>query len=244
MWQTRPLMSLMSSWWTTKPSLWLLCLNVNATINSAVNAGAPLNNWNATDETLNGPVVYSTVIDTTANLNVVKDWWTESSKDKVLLFEDATNNRNVEEDWSTKDKVMLKTDQHCQECLINHNESNLTSTLLMWHCHESIDWDFTLLISIRHCHKSLDILLKTDATTNLNVAEEVSCLIWFVERDAICSLLIVEWDVIGLLFVFFDFTLSISIWHCHKSIGTSSMNDQLCRELFIKHKDVGWIWRS
>ncbi len=71
-------------------SSWLLCLGVNATINSAVNAGAPLND--APNETLNELVEYSIVIDTTTNLIVAEDQSTESSKDKVLLFEDATTN--------------------------------------------------------------------------------------------------------------------------------------------------------
>jgi hypothetical protein len=31
------------------------------------------------------------------------------------------------------------------------------------------------------------------------------------------------------------FTSSIFIGHCHESIDTSSMNDWLCRELFIVH---------
>ena len=86
-----------------------------------MNAGAPLNGWNAPGETLNEPFKYTIVIDTTTNLNVVEDHLTESSKDKVLLFKDATTNWNVEEDWSTKDKVMLKLDRSCQEWLIEHD---------------------------------------------------------------------------------------------------------------------------
>ncbi len=136
---------------------------------------------------------------------------------------------------------MSKSDWHCQEWSIKHGKSNLRSTLSFWHCHEWINWGFTSLISIRHCHKSIDTLLKTNATTNLNVAEDVSHLIWFSEQDSIGSLWIVEWDEIGSLFVFFGFTLLISIRHCHESIDTSSTNNRLCRELFIKHKDVGWI---
>ena len=217
----------------TKPSSWLLCSNVNATINSAVNAGTPLNYWNAPDETLNEPVEYLIVIDTTTNLNVSEDRSTESSKDKVLLFKDATTNRNVEEDWSMKIKVMSKSDRLWQEWWIEHNESNLRSTLLMWGCHESINWDFTLLISIWHCHESIDILLKTDATTNLNVAEDLTCLIWFVERYAIGSLWIVEWVAIGSLFVFFDFTLLISSWHCHKRSALPQVVCQMVGSLQI-----------
>ncbi len=136
---------------------------------------------------------------------------------------------------------MLKLDRHCQEWSIKHGESNLRSTLSFRHCYKWIDWGFMSLISIQHCHESINTLLKTNATTNLNVAEDLSCLVWFGEQDAIGSLWIVEWDAIGSLFVFFDFTLSISIWHCHKSINTSSINNRLCRELLIKHKDVGWI---
>ncbi len=87
-------MSSMSLWWMTRlfslMSSWLLCSDVNATINSVVNAGAPLRN--APDETLNEPFKYLIVFDTTTNLNVAEDQSTESSKDKVLLFEDATTN--------------------------------------------------------------------------------------------------------------------------------------------------------
>jgi hypothetical protein len=41
----------------------------------------------------------------------------------------------------------------------------------------------------------------------------------------------------GSLSVIFDFTVLISIWHCHESIDTSSTNDGLCRDLFVKCKD-------
>ncbi len=71
-------------------SSWLLCLDVNATINSVVIAGAPLRN--APNETLNEPFKYSIVFDTTTNLNVTEDQSTESLKDKVFLFKDATIN--------------------------------------------------------------------------------------------------------------------------------------------------------
>ena len=170
----KPLMSSMSLWWTTRlfslVSSWLLCPDVNATINSAVNAGAPLNGWNAPNETLNEPFEYSIMFDTTTNLNVAEDRSTESSKDKVLLFEDATTNWNVEEDWSTKDKGMSKLDRHCQEWSIEHDKGNLRSTISIHHCH-LIKWDFAWSGSIRHCHKSIDILL-----TNV-----WHCRKWFAE---------------------------------------------------------------
>ncbi len=42
---------------------------------------------------------------------------------------------------------------------------------------------------------------------------------------------------------FIDFTLLISIWHCHDSINTLSLstNDWLCRELLVKCKVIGWF---
>jgi hypothetical protein len=107
---------------------------------------------------LNEPFEYSIVFDTTTNLNVAEDRSTESSEDKVLLFEDTTTNWNVKKDWSTKNKGMSKSDRCCREWSIEHGEGNLRSTISIWHCH-LIDWDFTSLISIHHCHESIDTLL-------------------------------------------------------------------------------------
>ncbi len=61
----------------------LLCSNVNATINFAVNAEVLLNGCNAPSETLNEPLEYLLVIDITTNLNVAEDLL---SRDKALII--------------------------------------------------------------------------------------------------------------------------------------------------------------
>ncbi len=175
-------MSSMSLWWTTRlfslVSSWLLCLDVNATINSVVNAGAPLRN--APDETLNELFKYSIVFDTTTNLNVAEDQSTESSKNKVLLFKDATTNWNVKEDLSTKDKGMSKSDRRW---------GNLRSTMLIRHCH-LINWDFTSSIFIQHCHKLINTLSTNDQhwwyCLNPTIIWKVECC-WVEAMHPACS---------------------------------------------------------
>ncbi len=61
----------------------MLRLNVNATINFALNAEAQLNGWDAPSETLDELFEHLLVIDATNNLNMAEDF---SSREKMLII--------------------------------------------------------------------------------------------------------------------------------------------------------------
>ncbi len=152
LWPAKPLMSSMSSWWATRPSSWLLCSNVNATINSDENAGAPWNDWNAPDEILNEPFEYSIVFDTTTNLNVAKT--DQQSRQRIRYC--SRRMQQPTEMWKKTGQRRIKLCRN-RIGITKNGQSDMAKVI----------WDplcFTLFISIWHCHKSINILFKTDAT--------------------------------------------------------------------------------